>query len=63
MFRITIVSGKAYAVDIGDDFRDVSEDELENIHIFATESTPVVIVGEIEDLEILGINLDVEVVQ
>ena len=48
MFRVTQMGrDNVYAVEIGDDFRDTDEEELNNIHIFASGGTPVLIVDEL----------------
>ncbi len=55
------MSGKFYAVELSDD---ISDDELEQINAYADEGTPVIIVGDLLDLEELDIDPDsVELVE
>lgn len=65
MFRLTKTSETVYALEIEDDFRDVDEKELENIHHFASTGTPVVICDDLEDAaELYGIEVDeIEIVE
>lgn len=59
MFRVTFMSKRFLAVRINS----VSMD-AENIQIFASEGTPVIIVDELEDLDRMGIDHeDVELVE
>ena len=51
------MSGTLYGVEIsGDD--DDSVKEMAQINTFSQEGTPVIIVGELDDLEELGIDSD-----
>jgi len=62
MFRVTRMSGNYYAMKLADDASAI-EDDAENIHQFASEGNPVIIVDELEELEDLGTDPgDVEVV-
>lgn len=65
MFRVTKMSGTIYALEIEDDFRDVDEKELENIHLFASTGTPVVICDDLEDAaQLYGVDVnEIEVVE
>jgi len=54
MIRIARLSGTYYGIDM--DIYD--EDELENIEVFTSEGTPVILVDSLEDLEALDIDPD-----
>lgn len=54
MIRITKMSEKYYGVKV----RITSDEELENIEIFTSEGTPVILVNDLEDLSELGISPD-----
>lgn len=57
MIRVVKMSGTLYGVEIsGDD--DDSVKEMAQINTFSQEGTPVIIVGELDDLEELGIDSD-----
>lgn len=51
MYRIVKLSGKYYGCKIDD-----LEDDLENIEIFVSEGTPVILCDEIEDAEDIHFN-------
>jgi len=53
------MSGKYYGVKLTDDL----EEEMEQIETFVNEGVPVVIVDDLTDLEELGINGDVEMIE
>lgn len=63
MFRVTVMSGTPYAVELGDHPDNIKSD-ADNIHTFASEGNPVIIVDELEELEDFGIDPgDVQVVE
>lgn len=57
MFRVTVMSRTAYAVEIGDDCGDIERD-AENIHSLVTEGNPVIICEDLEELTDFGIDPD-----
>ena len=57
MIRVIKMSGTFYGVEISDDDDDAVK-EMAQINIFAQEGTPVIIVGELDVLEELGIDPD-----
>jgi hypothetical protein len=62
-----MTGGKFYAMEMDgvDDIEELHYDpeELERIRVFMAEGKPVILVTDIEDLEALGLNLDVEIVE
>lgn len=56
MYRVTGRSGKYYALEI-----ESIESDAENIEAYTETGDPVIIVGDIYDLENFGINPDEEV--
>jgi collagenase-like PrtC family protease len=59
MYRITIMSGKFYAVKIDlSNTEKQTKREIEEIETFTSEGTPIILVNELEDLEELGIDVD-----
>lgn len=58
MIRLIKQSGQFFGINIGS--LNGNDEEIENIEIFTSESTPVILVESLEDLRDLGINsLDV----
>ena len=53
MFRVTKMSGIFYAKEI---INLENEDTIDDINIFVSESTPVILCMELEDLDVLGID-------
>ena len=49
------MGGRVYGMEIGEE---ISREEASNIESFATNAEPVIICGELEDLEDLGIQAD-----
>jgi len=59
MYRVTKMSGKYYAIEINS-----IEEDAESIESFTNDSIPVIIVGELYELEKLDIyESDVELVE
>ena len=54
MIRVTVMSGAYYGVELSGD----TEKEMEQIEVFASEGTPVIIVGDLSDLEEMEIDPD-----
>lgn len=54
MIRVLKMSNKFYGIEMSDDI----EFEMEEIETFITEGNPIIIVNELEDLYIFGIEED-----
>jgi len=54
MYRVIKMSGKFYAVRVNN----FNSSEIQEIKIFIEESTPVILVDSLQDLEELGIDSD-----
>lgn len=55
MFRVTVMSGTPYAVEIGEETSDITAD-ANNIRQLVSEGNPVIICEELEELEDFGID-------
>lgn len=66
MFRVTKMSAKVYAVDMGTDYiEDIDSQEQENINSFVSTGTPVILCQELEEAaELFNIEVsEIEIVE
>ncbi len=62
MFRVIKMSSKYYAMEIVEDFEDLTknDEEIENLQVFVNQGEPVIFCNNLEDLDGLLSGLDRE---